>query len=265
MKLPVSAMVVGYNEGYLLDNCLSSLFFCDEIIYTDLGSIDNSISIAQKYCSQVYSRNIVPSGEYIQAEIVRLVKNDWVVFLDPDEVVDLSLVSLLKENFKTISDSNVIGAVIVPWLFYFNGRPLKGTIWGGMNTKYFLVNRNRFEFSPVTHYGRKLIEGFESLRVPPNTSSTNVLHHYWMKDYRMFFKKHFRYLKKEGKDQYELGVRFRGVQYTLLIPFREFINSYVKCAGYKDGLIGLFLSLFWAFYQSYIAVDILMIQFKKRL
>ena len=258
-------MVVGFNEAHLLDKCLSSLSFCDEIIYTDLGSVDNSVAIAQKYCSTIYLRDRVPSGEYIQSEIIQYLKNDWVIFLDPDEVVDYSLVNSLKEVFKKIKDSPSVGAVLVPWLFYFKSKPIKGTIWGGINSKYFLVNKHRFEFLPITHYGRKIKEGYQTIEIAPNENRTNVLHHYWMNSYSVFFKKHLRYLKNEGRDQFLAGVRFISVKHMCRLPFKEFAKSFWKCSGYKDGLLGLFLSLFWAFYQSYIVIDIFFIQLAQKI
>jgi hypothetical protein len=264
MKLPISAMVVGFNEAHFLDNCLSSLSFCDEIIYTDLGSSDNSVAVAQKYCSNIYMRGLVPSGEFIQSEIVQDLKNDWVVFLDPDEVVDISLANILKDVFENIKVSPSTGAVLVPWLFYFKRRPLMGTVWGGVNSKYLLVNKNRFEFLPVTHYGRRLRAGFSTLEIKKNLEKTNVIHHYWMNSYLIFFKKHFRYLKYEGRDQFNAGRRIKGLSSLFFLPVKEFWHSYIVSKGYKDNFVGFSLSIFWSFYQTIIAFDIMLLQIKWR-
>lgn len=262
MKLPISIMIVGYNEEKFLPACFESVSFCDEIVYTDLGSTDNSIAIARNYTTQIYQRAKVPSCEMIQAEVVNYLKNDWVAFIDPDEKVDPSLAEEIKDIFQNITNNPKLGAVMVPWQFYFKSHVLKGTVWGGINKKYFLINRNRFLFIPVVHYGRRLAPGFSSQEINYN-GQNNVLHHYWMNSYSVFIKKHLRYLKNEGTDRYNLGVR-TGMKKLLLTPFREFYNSVYTSKGYKDGFIGIILSAFWAMYQSAAMVSLYLMQIKNK-
>jgi hypothetical protein len=57
------------------------------------------------------------------------------------------------------------------------------------------------------------------------------------------------YLKNEGLSRYNNGLR-TSLKKIFLEPFTQFRYSYVTCNGYKDGLIGLFLSFFWAWYQT---------------
>lgn len=257
-------MIVGYNEALLLTACLQSINFCDEIFYTDLGSTDNSIKIAEQYKAKIYYRDRanVPSCEMVQTEIVNYTKNDWVIFIDPDERVDETLKKQIFNEFDNIITNNKIGAVIVPWKFYFKMHQLRGTVWGQNNQKELLVNKNRFHFLPITHYGRKLKKGFLNYTILPNSSSTNILHHYWMNSINTFLKKHNRYLKNEGRDNYNAGIRV-GLKKVLMTPLKEFYQSFINKKGYKDGFTGLFLSIFWAYYKTHIAIDILKIQKKK--
>lgn len=246
-------MVVGYNEGHFLDECLSSISFCDEIVYTDLGSTDNSVEVAEKYTTRIFHREKVPSCEFIQAEMVNILKNDWVIFIDPDERVDLKLQEYIRQHFHTYELDSNLGAVNVPWIFYFKNKRLNGTIWGGINEKTLLVNRKRFQFLPVVHYGRKLMDGFTAVNVP--SSSEYYLHHYWMNSYKVFIAKHKRYLVNEGKDHFKMGYRF-SLKKMIATPFREFNISFFEKQGFKDGFIGFKLSVFWAWYRTIIARDI---------
>ncbi|MFT3980984.1 MAG: glycosyltransferase [Ferruginibacter sp.] len=252
----ISAIVVCYNEGHLLEKCLSSISFCDDILVADLGSTDNSVEVASKFTKNIIFRNRkdVPSCEMVQSEIVSTLKNDWIIFIDPDEVLDPLLSEELLGLFDKIKMDENIGAVTVPWQFYFRQKRLKGTVWGGINKKFFLVNRNRFSFEPIIHYGRKLILPFLNFEIEGHSESA-VLHHYWMNSYEVFFRKHFRYLKNEGNDQYDLGRRV-GIKELILKPYTEFKYCYITKAGYKDSLTGLFLSMFWAYYCTVIAYDI---------
>jgi hypothetical protein len=256
-------MVVGYNEEKLLTNCLQSLFFCDEILYTDLGSSDNSISIAKKFTDKIYYRDkaTVPSCEMAQTEVVHYTKNDWVVFIDPDEVIDKILADEIILLFEKICNEETIGAVYVPWHFYFKMHKLIGTIWGGNNQKHLLVNKNKFNFLPIIHYGRQLKNGYKNYFIPLNKENSNILHHYWMNSYTVFIKKHQRYLKNEGQDEYDRGRR-SSLRKIVLSPFKEFYFSLITKQGYQDYFIGLFLSIFWAYYKTCVTIAVYKVQRK---
>ena len=256
---PVSVMIVGFNEEKLLPACFNSINFSDDIHYTDLGSTDNSLEIAQQYAHHIYHRKPVPSCEMIQTEVVNYTKNDWVIFIDPDEVADKTLIDELLRNFRSIAADVNIGGVRVPWQFYFKKTKLKGTVWGGKNQKFFLVNKHRFSFDPVVHYGRKLKPGFAAYDLPLNPSGSNILHHYWMNSFKIFIRKHRRYLVNEGIDKFNLGVRTK-LKDVMLAPYREFKRSFITLKGYKDGLLGIFLSAFWAWYQSSALLSLYQIQ-----
>lgn len=251
-------MVVGYNEEKLLPACLSSLLFCDEIFYTDLGSSDTSIEVASTFTDKILVRKKVPAVEFIQTEVVKYLKNDWVLFIDPDEVIDKILAQQVMNNFLIWTADDNIGAIEVPWQFYFKKYKLKGTVWGGINRKFLLVNKNRFEFKPIAHYGRTVLPDYQTIQIAFDGGS-NILHHFWMNSWFNFFNKHFRYLKKEGLDQYNQGVRFAGYTNLLKTPYTEFRKSFFLCNGYRDGVIGFFLSVFWAIYQTKIKLSLLKI------
>ena len=239
-KLPISAIVVGLNEAHLIEKSIGSVSFCDEIIYVDLGSNDKSVFLAKKLDAQIMHHQIVPFAEIVQAKIVPYLKHEWVIYIDPDEYLDPSLCKYIIDNFPKIEKSINIASVNVPWRFYFINHPLIGTPWGGDNRKPILVNRNRFLFEPMTHYGRKNKNGFKSLDVP--FTKDMVLHHFWVQGWRSFIGKHIRYLKNEGRDRFELGKKTSFLK-ILITPLVEFKYSFYSSKGYKDGFLG-FLSIF---------------------
>jgi hypothetical protein len=254
MGIKVSAMVVGRNEANKLDACLKSLSFCDEILYGDLNSSDNSISIASKHNCKIFEfKTFGPAGEYTHSELIKYISNDWVIFIDPDEVIDNALAIELQCLLPVIDNDQKIGSVSVPWQFYFGKLRLKGTVWGYNKFKEVIANKKKFDFFPITHYGRRLKPGFQTYTVI-NTSN-NVLHHYWMDDIKSFIKKHKKYLKDEGKDKYNLGQRTSIIR-ILLSFFYQFFFCFIMKKGYRDGFVGFFLSVFWTWYttSSYISL-----------
>ena len=241
-------MVVGRNEGYKLKDCLRSLSFCDEILYADLDSADNSVEIASSFNCRIFNyKTFGPAGEYTQAELIKLVKNDWVIHLDPDEVITENLKEEIISKLPIISQDDNIGVVYVPWQYYFGKKRLKGTVWGYKKEKGILINKNKYEILPITHYGRRLKDGYKSYHLMNNGS--NLLNHYWMDDMQNFIKKHRKYLKDEGRDRYEKGDRITVFGIVGRV-FYQFIKSYLLTRGYKDGFTGLFLSLFWVWYTT---------------
>jgi len=162
---------------------------------------------------------------------------------DPDELLSDMLVSNIFDVFENNKIEETIGAVAVPCQFYFKNTTLRGTHWGGINKRTLLVNNKRFQFKSLVHVGRNVLTGFKVQEVP--FKQTNFIHHYWMTSYVKLVEKHLRYLKNEGESRYKTGRR-AAIKSILLELYRAFKYSYFIRQGYKDGLTGLFLSLFWS-------------------
>jgi glycosyltransferase involved in cell wall biosynthesis len=64
-KLPLTAIVVCFNEDRRLADCLKSISFCDEIIVCDLGSTDRSLAIAAELATKVTHAERVPVNDVI--------------------------------------------------------------------------------------------------------------------------------------------------------------------------------------------------------
>ncbi len=241
----ISAVVVSHNEGHLLANCLKSISFCDEIILVDLESTDNTKEIAEKYGVNYIYHKRVPIVEIIHTWIQDRTKHDWILIIDPDELCSENLAQEILKIIPVVSEK--IGLISVPWRFYFGRYLLKGTQWGGENRKVLLVNRNKFYFSEEVHRSRHLKEGYKGLEIKAN--ATNCVQHFWMQNIKQLINKHKRYLNEEGKSRYNHGYRCT-LKRLLQTPFRAFYSSYWKKKGVKDGFIGLFLSFFWAWYET---------------
>lgn len=244
-KFPISAFIVSKNEGHLLDNCIRSVQFCDEIFIIDLESIDNTIEVAKKYGANIKTIKSIAIVESIHENFIKYVKNDWVIITDPDEITTIELANEIKSFFNSKEDLSRIGAVDVPMVYFFKSYKLKGTSWGGIKSRTYLVHKDRFIFKSNVHNGRFLKEGFEKYTI--NHNGKNHINHYWMTGYRQIFEKHLRYLKNEGQSRFAQGYT-TSVSKILKTPFQLFFNCYIRSRGFKDGFVGLFLSLFRAWY-----------------
>lgn len=243
-KLPISAVIVSFNEGHLLNDCLTSIPFCEEIILVDLESTDNTIEIASKHPVRIIRHARVPIVEHIRKRIIDKVAFDWILFVDPDEVYTAPLQKAIIAEFNSFpSDA---GSIELPIQFLFRSAPLRGGIWGGQQFRGALKHRSRNLFSHHVHEDISLQPGFLPHRIIHKGA---FIEHFWMQSYTQLFEKHRRYLKEEGRKMFEKGKRYSPFQH-LYHGLNAFRHSFFLKKGYKDGLTGLFLSFFWCWYIS---------------
>lgn len=244
--LPVSAIVVARDEALHLRACLPPLCrHCDEVLVVDLESSDTSAAVAVAAGAKVLKHEAVPMVELVYPDVAACADNDWLLLTDPDERVPETLFDDLAELLRTLPED--VGVVFAPLRFRFAGRPLKGTIWGGTSRRRLLVHRGRTRFVHNVHAGVQLRAGYRDLSLPSREG--NDVDHYWVDGWRHLSRKHRRYLRLEGASRYRHGQRtsWRHVAGAPLAAFRE---SFVRRNGYRDGLLGLGLSLFWAWYST---------------
>lgn len=243
-KLPISAVVVSCDEGYLLPTCLTSIVFCKEIIVVGLESTDNTTEIALQHSAKVVHHSKVPVVEHIRKWIIDKVSFDWVLFVDPDEVYNAPLQEAIIKEFHSLPPE--AGCIELPIQFLFRSVQLKGGVWGGQQFRGALRHRSRNRFSHHVHEDISLQPGFLPHRIIHKGA---FIEHFWMQSYTQLFEKHRRYLKEEGRKMFEKGKRYSPFQH-LYHGLNAFRHSFFLKKGYKDGLTGLFLSFFWCWYIS---------------
>jgi glycosyltransferase involved in cell wall biosynthesis len=242
----IVGLVVSTNDGDILENCLASLSFCDHLIVVDNNSSDMTAEIARKAGAEVRRLpRTAPIVEEIHADILPTLQHEWICIVDPDEVIDPTLGAQLQQASQDLPVET--GLVRAPSIYYFGQRPLQGTPWGYRKNKRILFRSYAIDVSRRVHDGIRLRRGFHEICLPQK--SGNVLHHYWMPSHSVFFEKHIRYLQREGHSRFAGGRRTNFASLLLMLP-RQFYYSLINRRGYKDGILGLWLSVLWAWYQT---------------
>lgn len=247
-QVQFTGIVVNYNEGHYLHNCLNSLMFCEQLILVDLGSTDTSIEIAKQYNAEIVYHKRVPIVEQVRDKAISYADNDWIVLVDPDEVFPGHVADYLRSII--VKDPN-LGSINFPWQFYFKKRPLYFTVWGMNRTKKAMLHKKRNRFSPNVHRGIQLLEGYNTVELP--WSADYTIKHYWIDSYHQLIEKHWRYIKREGESRYRTGERFSWSKFkseTINILKRNLFDY----NGISGGHLGIFLS---GFYSLYIAMSLL--------
>lgn len=243
--MPLSAIVSSHNEGHLLDRCLDSVAFCDEVIVVDIASDDDTAAVAKAHGARVVRHGYVPIAEAARVDVAPKANHDWLLVVDPDEEVPAPLVAELRDVFPRIADD--VAAVDAPRQYYFAGRRLRGTVWGGPNRRRLLVRRSAVELTPAIWGGMRILPGFTILELPFRPETAIV--HRWANSYGDLIARHRRYLELESADRAAAG-EITGLRAVLAMPVKTFTDSFVRRRGYRDGPTGLFLSLFWAWFRT---------------
>jgi hypothetical protein len=168
--------------------------------------------------------------------------HDWVVMVDPDERIPERLAESIVCTVRREPDAGIVNARSQ---FYVRGKPLRGTIWGGLRqSKAVAVNRKRADPGPNIHDLFRLRETYHEVAIPP---AEGHLDHFWGGSVHELVGKHWRYARHEGQALYDRGNRFDALATARRIP-RLFVDCFIRDEGYRDGLTGLALSVMWAAY-----------------
>jgi len=244
-RLPLTAIVSSHNEARLLGRCLDSIAFCDEIIVIDIASDDDTVAVAESRGARVVAHDYVPIAEAARVDVAPLARNDWLLVVDPDEEIPEPLANEVRRVLPDLADD--VAAVDAPRQYFFAGRPLRGTVWGGPNRRRLLVRRSAVELTPAIWGGMRIREGFSIVELA-FTPETAIVHR-WASGYRDLVGRHRRYRSLESSDRAAAG-EVTGVRAVLTMPAASFVDSFVRKRGYLDGFRGLALSLFWAWFRT---------------
>ena len=242
-KIPFTGIVVTFNEDRHLRQCLESLRFCNQCVVIDLGSRDSTLSIAKRFVVDIVHEKRVPVIEELREQSLTYAKNDWVVLLDPDEVFP---VNIEQDLCSLIGKEPKLGAISLPLQYYFIGKPLRYTIWGGTKFLIRIIHKHRVAFSSQVHAPVSLKKGFLSTQL--QSSQDAYIKHYWIDSYGQLLKKHWRYIKKEGEARYARGERFI-LKKSLNEILYALKYNLIDCRGFRGGFLGIFLSIFYGWYM----------------
>ena len=211
----------------------------------DVESSDDTAAVAEAHGARVVRHPYVPIAEAARVTVAPQARHDWLLVVDPDEEVPPALAREVAALLPTLEDD--VAAVDAPRQYYFAGRPLRGTVWGGPNKRRLLVRRSAVTLTPAIWGGMTIHEGYRVVELP-FTAETAIVHR-WARGWRELAERHRRYLRLEPVDRAAAG-EVTGWRAVLSMPWRAFHESYVTRRGYLDGITGLRLSLFWAVFRT---------------
>jgi glycosyltransferase involved in cell wall biosynthesis len=125
MKLPISAIILTYNEEINLEQCLKNIAdWVGEIIIIDSFSTDKTLEIAKKYKAKVFKHEFVNQAQQFNWALDNVpIKNDWIFRLDADEWVTPELWREIERKLQSVSGE--VSGYCMKRRVYFMGRWIK--------------------------------------------------------------------------------------------------------------------------------------------
>jgi glycosyltransferase involved in cell wall biosynthesis len=224
-RAPLSAVLITRNAAHVLDTCLESLAFVDEIVVVDSASSDSTLEIAARRGARVVQKEWLGFGRQKQFAVEQAA-HDWVLCLDADERVSPELaasiaaavVAPVSPVYRMARRNRFLGR----WLSHGEGYP----DWSPR-----LFNRMNARWSDDLVHEKVLYS------VTPGTLKGDLLHDS-SDDLAAYLDRQNRYTTLAARQAFELG-RTVGLLHLLLSPVVRLFKFYVFRLGFLDGLPGL--------------------------
>ncbi len=224
-RAPLSAVIITRNAAAVLEQCLDSIAFADEIVLVDSSSSDGTVEAATRKGARVVPKEWLGFGRQKQFAVEQA-SHDWVLCLDADERVSRELAQSIERAlaapvspvYRMARRNRFLGR----WLSHGEGYP----DWSPR-----LFNRLNARWSDDLVHEKVLFS------VTPGTLQGDLMHESY-EDLSSYLERQNRYTTLAARQAFEEG-RSAGLVHLCLSPVVRFIKFYVLRLGFLDGLPGL--------------------------
>lgn len=128
--MKTSAIIIAKNAGRLIEDCLESVSWVDQIVLVDTGSTDETLELAKRFGVKVVETKDGDFSEWRNLG-AKSAKSDWLLYIDSDERVT----EKLREEIKRTILEGVDVAYAIPRKNFLLGHEMH---WGGWWPDYVL-------------------------------------------------------------------------------------------------------------------------------
>ncbi|WP_340157765.1 glycosyltransferase family 2 protein, partial [uncultured Maribacter sp.] len=206
---------------------IESVSFADEIIVVDSFSTDGTYEYLKSNPKVKVIQNPFENFTAQKSFALKQAKNDWVLFLDADEVVSDALQKEIKE---TVSSNTEIAAFWFYRQFMFKNEKLNFSGWQ-TDKNYRLFRKSKAVFSDC-----KIVH--ETLDVDGDSGILKEkLTHYCYKSYEDYKGKMLKYGRLKAIESFYKEKKFSYIMMVLKTSWK-FFNHYILRLGILDGKKG---------------------------
>ena len=232
----ISAIVVCFNEEDRIDDCLTSLKWCDEIIVVDSYSTDKTAEICRRYTEKFVQRQWAGYRDQ-KAYAHSLATMEWVLLVDSDERVTREL---QREIVAALAaDEKDVAGYAIPRLVHYLGRWWRR---GGWYPDYDvrLFRRDRATWGGVDPHEKIIVDGKVG-------RLQNPLHHFSYRSIDDHINRINRFTTISSAELRKAGNRWR-LSDAILRPAVRFFRSYFLKRGFLEGFAGFYVAASAAVY-----------------
>ncbi|PTX45343.1 glycosyltransferase involved in cell wall biosynthesis [Christiangramia gaetbulicola] len=269
----VSVVILTKNEERDLARCLESLKWSNDVHVLDSGSVDQTIKIALDYNAKVSKHKFESFGQQRNFALEHIdFKNEWILFLDADEVVtkefkeDL-ISSILEADDETVGFYCCWKMMLEDrWLKYCDNFPK----W-----QFRVLKKGKAEFTDFGH-GQKegRVDGkLEYIKEP-------YLHYSFSKGWTQWIERHNKYSSQEAEARLDNCPPFRNIfnkhsstrnpalkSWLIKVPgwpLLRFLHAYFFNLGFLEGSPGFIYCTNMAYHEFLISIKMRELKRKKR-
>lgn len=226
--MPVSAVIIAFNEADRIGDCLASLAFCDDIVVVDSGSTDGTRALCEAAGARVFDRAF--TGFRSQKQFaVEQAAHDWVLCLDADERVSPELkAAILAERDRGFADA--AGYRFARLSEYFGRFLRRGNAYPDRVLRLFDRRRGGWRGTREIHEAASVDGAVKTL--------PGDLIHYPYRSLMQQLQKTERYARMMAEHEFARGKR-ASLGKLILSPAWRFWRGYVFRLGFLEGWHGL--------------------------
>lgn len=225
-EISLSALIIAKNEASMIENCIRSVMWCDEIIVIDDGSIDETREIAESLGAHVISFKH-DSFSRLREEALKRANSEWIFYIDADERATPTLAKEIKVMIET---SNASVLRVMRENIYFGQRFKAGGWQDDWVERVFKKDALEGWFGQV-HESPKYVGNVIDLK--------SKLIHFTHRDTVSGLIKTASWTPIEAQELYKSGVSKVTLLTLMRKGFMEFFRRAILKKGYKDGMPGL--------------------------
>ncbi|MDN5097757.1 glycosyltransferase family 2 protein [Aliarcobacter butzleri] len=224
----ISAVVLAKNNQKTIEKTLSALVEFDDVVVYDNGSTDDTIEIVKKFSNVNLIEGEFKGFGWTKNKAASFAKNDWILVVDSDEVIDKELLKELKEK---ILDNNCVYKL--NFKAFYKDIQIKHCGWNNQKIKR-LYNKS------VTSYNSNDVhEDIITDNLKIEILRGNV-EHYSYQTISEFVIKADRYSSLFAQNN--VGKKSSGPTKAFFNGLYSFIKTYFFKQGFRDGYVGLIIA-----------------------
>lgn len=231
----VSVTIITKNEEKNIERCLESIRWADEIVVVDTFSTDRTVEICRRFTDKIFQQDWLGYGRQ-KNFCASKASNRWVLNVDADEVISAECADAIQ---RILSGEPQFPLYRFPRKNFIADRWVRYAGWYP-DLISRLYDRDRVSFSDSVVHERL---------VPDNDGGiiNHPILHYSFDGMEDYIQRQNRYSSLYAEEKVRLGWKANWT-HLYLRPIWMFVKTYFMRQGFREGFLGVFLSLSMAFY-----------------